>query len=193
MGVCSHTLTSWSRKQQESFAFIILEVKQEGDICLGYFMLLAISYPLGKVLRRLCWFVGTAWWVCMQLEEKWDRNSGVNYSEGQTYPYGKSPGDCQRAVDCQRGAKSQSQIWSRTELSVGQDENQVSPVRRFSNSHSMFFVEQLNLLTKFVKNLWLKDFVATTDIYVSLSVSLYIYLAYYQNTQKSLCYTSFSK
>lgn len=94
MGVCSHTLTSWSRKQQESFAFIILEVKQEGDICLGYFMLLAISYPLGKVLRRLCWFVGTAWWVCMQLEEKWDRNSGVNYSEGQTYPYGKSPGDC---------------------------------------------------------------------------------------------------
>lgn len=51
-------------------------------------------WPFPTLLGKLSWFVGIAWWVCILLEEKWGRNSGVNYSEGQTDPYRKPPGDC---------------------------------------------------------------------------------------------------
>lgn len=52
-------------------------------------MLLDIFHSPGKSLGSLCWFVGAACWACIQLEEKQDKNSGVNGSEGQTGPYGK--------------------------------------------------------------------------------------------------------
>lgn len=65
-------------------------MKQAGDIGLGPFERLAISHSPGKAPGRLCGFVGTARWVCVQLEEKRDRNSGVNDGKGQTGPYGKT-------------------------------------------------------------------------------------------------------
>lgn len=85
MGVCSHTLTSWSRKQHGNVALIVLESEVPGPLhAVSHFLLSWES--TGKALL-VC---SAACWVCIQLEEKRNKNSGVKGSKGQIGPYGKN-------------------------------------------------------------------------------------------------------
>ena len=86
-------------------------------ICLGSFVLLDVSHPPRRALGRLCWFVGTACWVCIQLEEKRGRDSGVKDSKGQTSPYGKTSWGLLESCEVLKPKTEQG--WSRIESNYG--------------------------------------------------------------------------